>query len=138
MRFVLLRYDYLTQHPTIEALDKSRPHAIVLIEVNELQFAIPLRTNLTHKHGLKTVKTGGLDYSKALLIFDESDISRDIKLESPEEFRAINEREAKIVKDFTKYVNRYVTARRKPDYNIIKREYRYSTLVNYHVYLGCD
>jgi|TARA_R110002074_G_scaffold384752_1_gene565596 protein AbiQ len=136
MRFVLLRYDYLTQHPTIEALDKSRPHAIVLIEVNRLQFAIPLRTNLTHKHGLKTVKNGGLDYSKALLIFDQSDISRDIKLKSSEEFRAINEREAKIVKDFTKYVNRYVAARRKPDANIINREYLYSTLVNYHAHLG--
>ena len=136
MRFVLLRYDYLTQHPTIEALDKNRPHAIVLIEVNRLQFAIPLRTNLTHKHGLKTVNNGGLDYSKALLIFDASDISRDIKLDSSEEFRAINEREAKIIKDFTKYVNRYVAARRKPDPNILNREYRYSTLVNYHAHLG--
>jgi protein AbiQ len=136
MRFVLLRYDYLTQHPTIEALNKSRPHAIVLIEVNGLQFAIPLRTNLPHKHGLKTVKNGGLDYSKALLIFDESDISRDIKLDSSEEFKAINEREAKIVKDFKKYVNRYVVALRKPDNNIISREYCYSTLVNYHAHLG--
>jgi protein AbiQ len=136
MRFVLLRYDYLTRYPTIEALSKNRPHAIVLIEVNVLRFAIPLRTNLTHKHGLKTVKTGGLDYSKALLIFDESDISRDIKLNSSEEFKAINELEVKIVKDFTKYVNRYATAVRKSDGNIIGREYLYSTLVNYHAYLG--
>lgn len=136
MRFVLLRYDYLTQYPTIEALDKDRPHAIVLIEVNGLRFAIPLRTNLNHKHGFKTVNTGGLDYSKALLVFDDSDISRDIKLKSADEFKAINEREEKIVRDFTKYVNKYVAAVKKPDANIIKREYKYSTLVNYHEHLG--
>lgn len=136
MRFVLLRYDYLTEHPTVEAMGKDRPHAIVVVEVRGLRFAIPLRTNLTHKQGFKTVNNGGLDYSKALLIFDDQDIRADIKLKSPEEFKAITNREDKIVKDFTKYVDRYVFAAKKNDQNILQQTYRYTTLVNYHKQLG--
>lgn len=136
MRFVLLRYDYLTEHPTIEAMDKDRPHAIVLIEINGLRFAVPLRTNLNHRQGFKTIDNGGLDYSKALMIFEEKDISRDIKLESADEFKRINEHEEKIVAAFTKYVSRYIAAQKKGDKNILGMTYRFTTLVNYHAELG--
>lgn len=136
MRFVLLNYNYLTDHPTKEAMDKDRPHAIVLIEINGLRFAIPLRTHLTHKQGFKTIGSAGLDYSKALLIFDDKDISRDIKLKSADEFKRINEHEDKIVADFTKYVARYIAARQKGDKNVIGMTYRFTTLVNYHKQLG--
>jgi len=136
MRFVLLRYDYLTEHPTLEAMGKDRPHAIVLIELNGLRFAIPLRTNLSHRQGFRTIGNGGLDYSKCLLIFEDRDISRDIKLSSSAEFQAINQHEVKIIRDFTKYVERYIKAARKGDANILGQTYRYTTLVNYHAQLG--
>ncbi|MBB4955064.1 hypothetical protein H4S14_003085 [Agrobacterium vitis] len=135
MRFVLLRYDYLTEHPTIEAMDKSRPHAIVVIEVNGLRFAIPLRTHLRHKQGFPTINDCGLDYSKCLLIFEDKDISRDIKLESAAEFKIINEHEHKIIKDFKKYVDKYIKAVLKED-KFVLNEYRFSTLQNYHDQLG--
>ncbi len=136
MRFVLLRYDYFIDHPTQEAMDKDRPHAIVLIEINGLRFAVPLRTNLNHKQGFKTINNAGLDYSKALLIFDDEDISRDIKLNSSDEFKRINEHEEKIVAAFTKYVTRYIAAQKKGDQNILRMTYRFTTLVNYHPQLG--
>ena len=136
MRFVLLNYSYFAEHPTTEAMDKDRPHAVVVVDVNRLRFAIPLRTQLTHKQGFKTINNAGLDYTKALLIFDDKDISRDIKLKSVDEFKRINEHEHKIRAAFTKYVNRYVAARQTWDDNIIGTNYRYSTLVNYHKELG--
>lgn len=132
MRFVLLRYDYLTDHPTIEAMAKNRPHAIVLIDVEGLRFAIPLRTHLKHRQGFKTINQAGLDFSKALLIFEPRDISRDIKLESSEEFSKIVDSESIIIKKFTKYVENYISAVRKGNTSELDRDYRYSTLVNYH------
>lgn len=55
MRFVLLNYNYLIDHPTKEAMDKDRPHAIFVVEVYGLRFALPLRTHLNHRQGFKTI-----------------------------------------------------------------------------------
>ena len=131
MRFVLLRYDYLTDHPTIEAMDKDRPHAIILVQVRNLRFAIPLRTNLRHKQGFNTINNAGLDFSKALIVFEDRDIKRDIKL-SPEEFKKIVDNEDFIVRKFEKYVEKYISAVKNKKHGELNRAYRYSTLINYH------
>ena len=131
MRFVLLRYDYLTDHPTIEAMAKNRPHAIILVKVGDLRFAIPLRTHLPHKNGFHTINEAGLDFSKALLVFEDRDISRDIKL-SPEEFKKIVDSEDFIIRKFEKYVQNYINAVKKNNIGQLNRDYRFSTLVNYH------
>jgi len=136
MRFVLLDFYYFENHPTVEALSKDRPHAVVTVQVENLQFALPLRTNLNHRFGFSTVDNCGVDYSKAVLIFNDSDISRDIRLDDNNEFLKIKENERKIVRDFTKYVDGYVKARRNG--NTLPHRYRFSTLVNYDEALKCD
>ncbi|EOR8526021.1 hypothetical protein FSP93_RS26805, partial [Escherichia coli] len=45
-------------------------------------------------------------------------------------------KEAHVTKQFSQYVERYVEAVRKNDKNILRRDYRFSTLINYHAELG--
>ncbi|ENW1028781.1 hypothetical protein ACFLBS_004763, partial [Enterobacter hormaechei] len=80
----------------------------------------------------------GLDYSKALLIRKTEHISNNIfVLRTKEAGRKLQGKEQHIQKQFNKYVMRYVKAVEKNDRRILNdEEYRFSTLVNYHVELG--
>ncbi|MDC9615869.1 hypothetical protein PSI19_18740 [Xenorhabdus khoisanae] len=96
---------------------KTRGHGIIVININQLTFAIPLRTSIKHnaayitqKSNQKGIKGKGLDYSKALLI---------------------------ITKKFEKYVEKYIKAVKKKDKHVLNSlEYRFTTLQNYHNQLG--
>ncbi len=66
------------------AVGKVRGYGVVVIEINSLKFAIPLRSNIKHKASYITSKDRrpgfngqGLDFSKALLITDERYISKE-------------------------------------------------------------
>lgn len=128
-----------------EALDgsndgKVRGYGIVVIDLNGLMFGIPLRSHLNHKFGFVSERSEGvkkgLDYTKALLIQKEEYVSRAYKIPAPE-FIHINDNKEKIQEDFNKFVNRYIEAHVKNDENIL-RNYRYSTLKNYHKELGLE
>lgn len=112
--------------------NKQRGHGIVEIKFNNLVFAIPLRSWINHKSCCLTTATGGLDFSKALLIEKKEYIStEDFKIPS-KEFLVLQKKEITIAKRFGKYVTRYIKARGNRDRNILlSPEYRYSTLQNY-------
>ena len=124
---------------------KKRGYGVIIVEFNYLTFAIPLRSNLTHKavyvtkemrHQKEVVKKG-LDFSKALLISKPSYISSDNFNIPPDEHTLLQEKEHFISAKFGKYIERYIHAVRKPDKNILNSpEYRYTTLQYYHVDLG--
>ncbi len=129
-----------------EALDgsndgKVRGYGIVVIDLNGLVFGIPLRSHLNHKFGFVSERSEGvkkgLDYTKALLIKKEEYVSRAYKIPTPEFTPHINDNKEKIQEDFNKFVNRYIEANVKKDENIL-RNYRYSTLKNYHKELGLE
>ncbi|PQK37734.1 hypothetical protein C5Y92_28925, partial [Escherichia coli] len=63
-------------------------------------------------------------------------VSRAYKIPT-HEFTHINDNKEKIQEDFNKFVNRYIEANVKKDENIL-RNYRYSTLKNYHKELGLE
>lgn len=118
---------------------KVRGYGVVVISINNLTFAIPLRSNIRHSASYITLrnKSSGLDFSKALLISDEKYIS-DIpfKIDYNQHKNLVN-KEHYITQKFEHYVSRYIFAIKKEDENILSSsEYRYSTLVNYHQELG--
>jgi len=128
-----------------EALDSSndgkvRGYGIVVIDLKGLMFGIPLRSHLNHKFGFVSQRsegtTKGLDYTKALLIQKEEYVSRSYKI-PVDEFTYINDKKEKIQEEFKKFVTRYTEAHFKKDENIL-RNYRYSTLKNYHKELGLE
>ncbi|RZF92502.1 hypothetical protein LY624_03655 [Pseudoalteromonas sp. N1230-9] len=134
----------LDNHNGNWAQGKIRGYGIVLITINSLSFAIPLRSNIKHKSSYITVKSNqaniegkGLDFTKALVIADQKYISNlPFKISSSEHQKLAN-KEYYITKKFEKYVEKYINAVSKPDENILGSvDYRFSTLCNYHAELG--
>ncbi len=128
-----------------QVLQKNRGYGIVSVTVNDLTFAIPLRSNMNHNNGLKTIfqKRGGdkvwngLDYSKALLV-EESDLARvAFKPREQAEYDKIQKNKDKITSDFEKYVKNYIVCAEKGTSSTDKR-YKFSTLQYFHKELGVD
>lgn len=116
--------------------EKNRGYGILIIEIhNDLRFGIPLRSNLHHKYGFKTIGEKGLDYSKAVLIKNTAFIGQSFKIPH-DEYLKIKAREYFITSRFQKYVERYIKLANKGDTNALQQSYRYTTLVNYHAELG--
>jgi len=118
---------------------KERGYGIVVIEINNLMFGIPLRSNIKHKAAYLTKRRNhgetnkGLDFSKAVLLeyrFYVSDF--DFKI-PPNEHSKLIGKEVFITNRFKKYVDKYISAVKNSDSNILNsKEYRYTTLQNYH------
>ncbi|MBA5686084.1 type III toxin-antitoxin system TenpIN family toxin [Rugamonas apoptosis] len=117
--------------------DKTRGYGIVLVEVNGLKFGIPLRSNMRPYNGFITApkESKGLDFSKAVLLSKEEYISESEFIIPRPEFLRIKDNSAAIARDFNKYVKKYVRGASKNDSNILK-DYRFTTLQNYHAELG--
>lgn len=129
-----------------EFLDKGRGYGVVVIDLNGLRFGIPLRSTMTHKYGFATeikrdeVKKKtyrkGLDYTKAVILKDDEYITeRSFKIPA-EEFDKINDSQEMIKRQFTIFVEKYITAVENNDQNLLSKNYRDSSLINYHEELG--
>ncbi len=114
---------------------KTRGYGVVMIDINNLTFGIPLRSNTKHKNCFKIKKNKSLDYTKAVLIEHISYIG-DSFLISPDEYKAIQEKSHYIQTSFEKYVEKYIENVRKENHSALNREYRFTTLINYHKQLG--
>lgn len=158
MELKKLDTSFYTDNPTlIQALDydsktnqwngsKIRGHGIVAITINNLTFAIPVRSYIKHKASFilevdranKDIKGMGLDYSKAMLIRDQNHITSNVfLLRNKESGKKLVGKEAHITSQFQKYVERYILAFKKGDKRILNSlEYRFTTLINYHKELG--
>ena len=122
---------------------KVRGYGVVVINLNGLKFAIPLRSRIRHKASYIVQRSNergihgmGLDFSKALLINDDNYISdADFKIPSVQHKKIISN-EFHITNKFEKYVLKYKKAMVNQDQNILgSAEYCYTTLVNYHSHL---
>lgn len=116
--------------------EKKRGYGILLIELNSLRFGIPLRSHINHKFCFKTVDNKGLDFSKALLLLKDEYISSSPFMIPAAEFVKIKDAAHIIQRKFSKYVDRYVEIVAKQDRNVLERNYKFSTLRNYHLELG--
>lgn len=118
-----------------ESLIKDRSCLIVLIICNDLIFAIPMRSNLKHKFGYKTIGNRGLDFSKAILL---QEIPIEQCIINRKEYNVIIRNERNIRNKFIRYVDRYIKLHKGNKINTLKIVYQYSTLQNYHQQLGID
>lgn len=143
---------YEENNHLIQALDnhsgnweagKTRGYGVVVINFKEMTFAIPLRSNIKHDAAYITVRSSeagikgkGLDYSKAVLISQESYISHEHFKIPATEHKKLLDKEHFVTAKFEKYVERYRKAVTVSDKNILNsKEYRHTTLQNYHVEL---
>ena len=72
MNFFLLENNFYKDYSNCSEILKktNRPYAIFLIKLNNLTFAVPVRSHITHKYSIKTIGNKGLDFSKAVVIND--------------------------------------------------------------------
>lgn len=124
-----------------EALKKpNRPYCMLLVKVKNLDFCLPLRSNLPEIEGvgiktIQNIETGkykGIDFSKAILIEDRTYLKEDIvQLKDKTELLYIQANDKYIAREFKKYVSGYITSI-KENSNTQDAKYQFSTLRNYH------
>lgn len=121
----------------------TRPYCVLLVKVKGLQFALPLRSHIPDREGcgFKTIehqeskeqrkKFKGIDFSKAILISDDSFLKHDhVVLKDKNEWIFIIGNGKKIAKEFKHYVEGYITALKNN--NVLDSKYEFTTLINYH------
>jgi protein AbiQ len=117
---------------------KTRGYGVVIINLNSLRFGIPFRSAIKHKHSFITKDGKGLDFQKCVLLTNDSYISERPFMIPKDEFERVKSKKYEIEKDFEKYVTRYIDAIKREVNRTIEKEYRFSTLKNYHSELGLN
>lgn len=121
---------------------KARGYGIIILSINNHTFAVPLRSSIKHRASFPTVGQHGathkgMDFSKALLITQQSYISNDVFKIPPDEHSKIKSKAHYIQSRFEKYVTRYIRAAVTNDAHVLGTlDFAYTTLVNYHNELG--
>ena len=144
-RFVFLSNEFYsiytaTEYPEMEQ-KHNRPYIQVCVEIDGVQFAIPLRSNINHPHVLWTDKANhcGVDFSKAVVIKKESYIDMNIEPHlRQKEFDALRGKDYKIKCKMQKYIKKYKEAKQNLSKPVNQRLVQYSTLQYFEEDLGID
>lgn len=112
----------------------SRPYIIIQVTINDLDFGIPLRSNINHPHAFITdeINNCGLDYSKTVVIKDSKYISNIIPNIRQNEWNIIKVNEDYIKKGLINYINLYKKALQKDHIKRNQLLIKYSTLKYFH------
>ena len=121
-RFVFLSSEFYNDYPSGEYPEiehkRMRPYIQILITINNIRFAIPLRSNINHPFVLWTDKANkcGVDFSKAVVITDTKYIDT---TKTPHirqnEFDALRGKDYRIEQKMIKYITDYKKAKEKTD-----------------------
>lgn len=105
MRFILLSDKFYQSYGKYrEILQKDgRPYACLEVEIDGIRFAIPFRHHIPHKYAFFTYDTCGLDYTKAVVIKDESMISSEIPTIEQKEFNFLKGKDSRVESGMRQY-----------------------------------
>ena len=114
----------------------KRPYAVHLIEYNNLIFAIPIRSNITHEFSYKTIKeknkSKGLDFTKTVIINDLKYLSKQPARINQEEYLKLDKNRHFIEKKMLSYLKIYKKTLQKPNTNKNQNLLSKSTLQYFH------
>ena len=142
-RFIFLSEKFYNTYSTSKYPEmeqkKNRPYIQVYVEIDGVQFAIPLRSDIHHTHVLWTDKANhcGVDFSKAVVIKDNSyiDFSTEPHLRQ-NEFDALRGKDFKIKMKMEKYIEDYKKAKKDLSKPINQMLVKYSTLQYFEKEIG--
>jgi protein AbiQ len=124
--------------PEIEQKD-TRPYIRVQVLVNNVLWAIPLRSHIRHNYAIWTDKEKGcgLDFSKAVVVEKPDEyISGDKPYVRPEEFKVIKRIDNyTVTRKLQQYIKTYKDAKDHLEINRNKQIVRCSTLQYFEKYL---
>ena len=119
MKFIFLTKKFYDDYKSCCEIEKKsmRPYTQVYTKINDVQFAIPLRSGITHKdHVLWTDKSQscGLDFSKAVVIISEEYIDNNKKpYIRQNEFNSLRGKEYIVKQKMLKHIKDYKKAKEK-------------------------
>lgn len=137
MQFITLSdkfYSLYSQYPEI-LKKRNRPYACIEVLINGVKFAVPLRHHISHKYSFITKADYGLDYTKTVVIEDDSYIGETGVQINQEEFKAISGRETFIRNQLIKYIRIYKKSCKYTDNVHYKSIRQYSTLQYFEKYI---
>lgn len=141
MKFLFLNnlfYDAYKECAEIEQ-KSTRPYAQVYTKIEDIQFAVPLRSGISHKdHVLWTDKRNGcgLDFSKAVVIIDEKYIDKATRpYIRQDEFDSLRGKEYIVKQKLIKYISDYKKAKTELHINRNKLLCQYSTMQYFEEYI---
>jgi len=125
---------------------EDRPYYVLLLELDDLTYAIPLRSHITHPYcfiaDYSSGQNCGLDYSKAVIIIDSDKFIDPAPITIRQhEYNVYKQREYLIRKQFSSYVALYkkeVRRRLKYPSLPVSALCLYSSLKYFHRELGLD
>lgn len=107
---------------------EDRPYYCLQVRIRETTFAIPFRHHIKHQHAFITIAEAGLDYTKAVVIADESMISPDpVRIETAE-WNFLKGHEDHVYAGFLKYLRLYQKALRNQGVPKYQKIIQYSAL----------
>lgn len=136
--FFYLTHEFYNKYKNCKEIlyKPKRPYAVHLIEYNNLIFAIPIRSNITHEFSYKTIKeknkSKGLDFTKTVIINDLKYLSKQPVRINQEEYLKLDKNRHFIEKKMFSYLKIYKKALQKPNTNKNKNILSKSTLQYFH------
>ena len=142
-RFVFLSQKFYNTYPTSQYPEieqkENRPYIQVCVEIDGVQYAIPLRSDIHHPHVFWTDKANncGVDFSKAVVI-KEADYIDSVKEPHlrQNEFDALRGKDYKIKTKMAKYIADYKKAKLDLSKPINQTLVKYSTLQYFEKEIG--
>lgn len=119
-------------------LKECRPYTQVITSVNGLKFAIPLRSEISHKTDvLWTDKNAkhGLDFTKAVLILNDEYISDERAYIRKNEHQHLIGKEQRVKEKMEKCIKNYIKAKENIQEEHNARYCSYSTLQYFEEYI---
>ena len=142
-RFIFLSNEFYNAYPASEYPEMeqklNRPYIQVYVEIDGIQFAIPLRSDIHHPHVLWTDKTNhcGVNFSKAVVIKQENYIDMNkVPHLRQNEFDALRGKDYRIKIKMQNYIKKYKKAKQDLSNPINQNLVKYSTLQYFEEELG--
>ena len=136
MKLVCLNSNFYNKYSHKEEILKkqNRPYVIFVVNINNIDWAIPFRSNIRHKYAYMTDKTNnnGIDFTKAVVIDINNDIdSQNVQIRQVE-FNKIKGKEHVIKNDFQNFLKRFEKAINKPEISEHRKILMFSS-INYFI-----
>lgn len=139
LKYIYLTNEFYQKYNKCSEIEKkhNRPYAMLLIKIDNVSWAIPLRSNINHKYVVWSDKENkcGLDLSKAVVIEDEKYISSGKPTIRQNEFNELKGKNHIVHKKMKKYIEKYIKAYFNQHIDRNKTLCKYSTLQYFHEYI---
>lgn len=144
LKFIFLTQQFYQDHKNCSEIEQkqNRPYIMALATINNIDFAIPLRSHIRHDNVLWTDKANkcGLDFSKAVIILDKLKYidNSTTPLIRQNEFNSLKGKEHIVKSKMESYLNKYIKAHNNQEILRNKMFCSFSTLQYFHKELGIE